>query len=165
MEIELQDRVVFKNTLCCTGYFSNPYEVKEKVNGMIRFLKKLGIGHSNRVISKVLKKKKGDRGNVLKMEVMISCSNKISGESLSKSEFIFRELFVIDPSIKVSIPNNPKSFQQAVQTMLSYAKKNNLETIEPIIEVFKIDRYGNVIGFDLYLQCRAQEVITYVETQ
>jgi hypothetical protein len=155
------DRTVFENLASFSVEVANPLVLKRELDRLIAKLGRANAVHANRVVTRVLGKDK-TRG-VVDMQVMIPLRHPDAAESFfaANDRYTLVPEYSIGPSYRISIPNDQALFRQAAEKFLQMGSGTGLAqfdaTRQHIIEVSRIDLYGNVLGFDLYMEIEPTE--------
>lgn len=146
----------FSNLVGFTMEVAEPTAIKRRIDALLVRLAKAGARHSNRVITRVVHR------DAVKRTVTMQAMLPLRGDTLAAdvvcSDGVFEAFpeYSIGPCLHASIPNDPRCFKQTVEEFLRRIQHGGLEDYDAsrqhIIEVARIDMYGAVLGFDLYME-------------
>ncbi|WP_073997515.1 hypothetical protein [Anaerococcus urinomassiliensis] len=130
---------------------TQPQIIKKELDKIMPKLRKIGVEHKNIVISKVVGKNPTKKTMMIQIRVPISVNDKLSDFLKDYPQYELEKKFTIDEGVKLTITNNEKEFREGIKLLMNQRPGLDLSN-NSIIEVSQISYYGDVIGFELFLE-------------
>lgn len=147
---------VFEDLIAFRKEVANPKGMKREIDTLLSRMGRLNAIHSNRVITKIMGRKA--LKHIVDMQIMLPLKKKTGINAIleSYSNYFYINKYKINKSYHIRISNDQQQFRKAVEKFLKISNGEGLNKFssnrQHIIEVARIDFYGNTLGFDLYME-------------